>query len=104
MAIKQTQVTGDMVENFTYTDEGIVQVQTIQDPTKYIKAAADARDSESITTPAGDMHRYASIPAGVVVEMINKGLNPYDRDNLELLKREIDLNYPYLKTTNRRGW
>lgn len=48
----------------------------------------------------GDFNHYATIPAHVELELRQKGINIYDKNNTKRLLREINENYPYLKTTN----
>lgn len=48
----------------------------------------------------GEFWHYASIPAHVEVELKNKGINIYDKNNTSRLLKEINQNYPYLKRTN----
>ena len=48
----------------------------------------------------GEFWHYATIPAHVEVELKQKGINIYDKNNLKQLFKEINTNYPYLKRTN----
>lgn len=103
--IRQEHTVGDLKQKFLYTDEGRVEIETVQDVEPYLKAAHEERMSEDIyARKKSEMWKYASIPAVVVVEMMNKGINPYKQEDARLVKREIDLNYPYLKTTNAKGF
>ena len=103
--IKQEYISGDLKQKFFYTEDGRVEIETSQDVEPYLKAAHEARMDEDVHKRAkSEMWKYASIPAVVVVEMINKGINPYKQEDAHLVKREIDLNYSYLKTTNAKGW
>lgn len=42
---------------------------------------------------------YASLPTTVVLELRNKGIDVFDKNCSQRLFREINANYPYLKTT-----
>jgi hypothetical protein len=42
---------------------------------------------------------YASLPMVVVHEMQKKGINIFDQNDMPRVIREINTNYPYLKTT-----
>ena len=44
---------------------------------------------------------YALIPPGVQAEMFKKGINFMDKGSVGRVVKEINTNYPYLKTTHR---
>lgn len=44
--------------------------------------------------------KYAMIPAHVELELRKKGIDIYDKNCTKRLIREINTNYPHLKTTN----
>jgi hypothetical protein len=50
----------------------------------------------------GDLKHYATIPAGIELEMLDKGLDIHDRHNIKRLIHEIERNYPLCKVTNRK--
>lgn len=78
-------------------DKGIVSIK--QDVKPVLDFAKDQRNS-GLNDGAGDFHRYAVIPAHVEVALRKKGINMYDpRQTKELLK-EINQNYPLLRTGN----
>ena len=49
-----------------------------------------------------DLKHYASIPAHVELELRQKGINIYDKNNTKRLIQEIERNYPLCKVTNRK--
>lgn len=48
------------------------------------------------------IRHYASVPATVIMDMLNKGINFYDKNDFPKVIREIETNYPYLKVDNMR--
>lgn len=49
-----------------------------------------------------DLKHYAHIPTHVELELRQKGLNIYDKNNTKRLIHEIETNYPLCKVTNRK--
>ena len=45
---------------------------------------------------------YATIPAIVELELRRKGINLLDRNATKAIAKEIEANYPYLKTTEKK--
>ena len=45
------------------------------------------------------MRHYCSIPTVVEVELRNKGIDIYNKNQTKELLKEINTNYPYLKAT-----
>ena len=55
---------------------------------------------------AGHMKHYCYLPNGVALELLKKGINmqrPQNGDWARFFK-EIETNYPYLKTTEKKAW
>ena len=44
---------------------------------------------------------YAKIPPYVEHELLKKGINIHDQNNTKAILKEINENYPYLKTTTK---
>jgi hypothetical protein len=65
----------------------------------YAKALAN----EGITEGnfRGEGWHYAIIPAVVQMQMLKKGINIVDQNHTARVVREINENYPWLKTTHR---
>ena len=103
--IKETYYDGDLKREFTFTDEGMIETVVTQDVEAILKENQNLRDTEDISKrKKSEFYKYASIPLVVVEELFKKGLNIFDNNDLKLIEREIELNYPYLKTTNAKGW
>lgn len=84
-------------------DGDLVAFHTKQDVQPVIDYAQRQRSSGLNDKKLGDYYfcKYAIIPAHVEVELRQKGINVYNPNQTKELLREINQNYPYLKTTNR---
>lgn len=49
----------------------------------------------------GEAWLYAVLPNGVQMEMLKKGIDIRKKEHSKAMLREINSNYPYLKTTHR---
>jgi hypothetical protein len=49
-----------------------------------------------------DWWHYCSIPPVIEMELLKKGLNLNNKDDHKAIFREINANYPYLKSTDKR--
>jgi hypothetical protein len=49
-----------------------------------------------------DLKHYALIPATTIVELRNKGLDIWNKNQTNEIIREIETNYPLCKVTNRK--
>jgi len=47
---------------------------------------------------------YCTIPQVVEMELKKKGINIYDKGATQLIIKEIEQNYPHLKTTEAKLW
>lgn len=79
--------------------EDMYYVHIKQDVEPVIDFATKLRNSGEYDK-VGDFSRYAIIPAHVEVALRQKGINMYNPGQTKELLREINQNYPYLKTTN----
>jgi len=103
--IKETYWDGDVRRDFTFTDDGQIETNVTQDVSAILKQNKILRDTEDVSVrKKSDFYKYASIPVVVVEELFKKGLSIFDNNDLKLIEREIELNYPFLKTTNAKGW
>ncbi len=75
---------------------GITTKQDVEPVLDYAKALKNSGMHDKV----GDFSRYAIIPAAVELELRQKGINIYDQHQTKDLLREINQNYPHLKTTN----
>ena len=81
-------------------DGNIYQIDNQQDVTSALKASEIVRNSGENDKFASNMRQIAYIPNLVYFELYKK-LGPH-RENWKAWKREIQTNYPYLLTTNRK--
>lgn len=84
------------------TSDGLIHLHTYQDVQPvmdYTKALAN----EGL--PDGNFRKegwlYAVIPAIVQGELYKKGVNIHDPNDIKKVVDEINVNYPYFKTTHR---
>ena len=85
-------------EDYDHTeDKYIVHIKQDVEP---VLEVAKAERNSGINDKVGDFSKYAIIPAHVEVELRQKGINIYNQHQTKELLREINRNYPYLKTTN----
>ena len=96
----------NMQREYTFQDDGMVITKATQDLEGHLKYTKEKRDSESATSKASEWHHTASIPMVIVEELMKKGYDFFggDQDMMKSIQKEIDTNYPYLKTTNKKGW
>ena len=80
---------------------GGLLIHTKQDCQPVLDHAKKLRNS-GINDKASDFAHYAIIPAGVELELREKGLSIYDKNNTKRLLQEIESNYPGLKVSNFR--
>lgn len=81
------------------TDEH--HLTTVQDVGGFLDRLKDRRNAETSTGKVEEFALYASLPHVVVMELMNKGINIYDKNCTKKLIEEINTNYPYLKATNK---
>lgn len=48
-----------------------------------------------------DWWHYCSIPAVIEMALMKKGLNLHDKNDMSAILKEINTNYPYLKSTTK---
>ena len=74
-----------------------------QDVTAVVDYAARLRNEMADGRLEDDyMRLYAIIPPGVEMELAGKGISIYDHNNTRRILEEINVNYPYLKATDRK--
>ena len=94
----------NMQRQYTFQDDGKVIVKKTQDVEKLLDYCENKRNNESQNAKVEDFKHYASIPMIIVEKLIMKGINIFDKNCMKDLQKEIDINYPHLKTTNLKGW
>ena len=104
MTIKTTEYSNGIRRDYKFNDDGIVEIHSSQDVKPLLKINKEKRNSENLTGNIGEFKHYASVPLIVVEYFYKKGLDIFNRDDQKIIQREIETNFPYLKTTNLKGW
>lgn len=81
-------------------------IQTKEDCTEWVERASILRNQgESLIQKRSAFRHFAFIPNGVQYELMQKGIDimriKYDPAMRKRFLREIQYNYPHLKTTNK---
>ena len=63
---------------------------------------AKAQRNSGINDKVGEFALYAHIPVPVQVAMLDKGIKFHKKEHLPRVIKEIENNYPHLKTSNLR--
>lgn len=93
------------IQHETSTEDDMIVVHTMQDVQPLIDRAQKMRthgfNDKGIKN---GMWHVADIPPTVILELKKKGLDIFKGDQQVLAKvhQEIERNYPYLKTTDKR--
>jgi hypothetical protein len=90
-------------EDFDYDEmTGQATIRTTQDVELVLSRAAEMRNTGVADSGIKrGMWHYAYIPATVGMDLYKKGINVYGKHDGRALMREINANYPWLKTTNK---
>ena len=93
----------------TYFDmdesNGNIHITTEQDLTVFLERMKQMRRDSSERWSKGvreDWLHYASIPAVVIMELKNKGIDVFNPEDEKKVLREINVHYPYLKTVDHK--
>ncbi len=89
-------------EYVEWNPDGTFSITTEQDVQPYIdfaKALANERVTDG--NFRGEGWLYAIIPPVVQSQMFQRGINILDKNDAKKVVREINQNYPWLKTTHR---
>lgn len=91
-------------EYFEYDEQtGIATIRTEQEESGLLDYTSYLRNTKA--TDSGIKRgwwKFAIIPPVVVLELKNKGIDVFAKNDWPKLTREIETNYPYLKTTEKR--
>ena len=94
----------------TYFDmdesNGNIHITTEQDLTGFLERMKQMRRDSSDRWNKGVKEswlHYASIPAVVIMELKNKGIDVFNPEDEKKLLREINANYPALKTVDHKN-
>jgi len=88
-------------ETYEETSDGQIQLHTYQDVSRIVessKALAISGEPDEQWRKNG-MTMYAQIPLVIVGQMLKKGINVFDQNHIGAVVREVNTNYPLLKTT-----
>jgi len=94
----------------TYFDmdesNGNIHITTEQDLTAFLERMKTMRRDSSDRWSKGvreDWLHYASIPAVVIMELKNKGIDVFNPEDEKKMLQEINAHYPYLKTVDHKN-
>lgn len=80
------------------------QITSVQDTTALMEQLKQARNNPEIWQKGvkESWAHYASIPPVIEMQLKAKGIDIYNQDQTKELMKEINTNYPWLKTTTKR--
>ncbi len=80
-----------------------VSITTSQDVSHFLDRMDAIRKTPEISQQGmkEDWWLYASIPTVVELELRKKGLKLEDKNDMPAILREINMNYPYIRATNK---
>jgi hypothetical protein len=96
------KITGT-TEYFDFDEQtGIATIRTEQEESGLLDYTAYLRN-EKVRDKGikSGWWQFAIIPPVVVMQLKNKGIDVFDRNDWGRLTQEIETNYPYLKTTEK---
>jgi len=75
-----------------------------QDITGFLDRMNAMRNDESYSAKGikEEWWHYASIPPVVEIALKSKGLDLHNKDHMKAILRELNTNYPYLKSTTKK--
>ena len=78
-------------------------IQSVQDFEPLIEKLKQARNNPDTWTKgvSESWVHYASIPPVIEMKLKQKGIDIYNKDQTKELLKEINTNYPWLKTTTK---
>ena len=95
--------TGVTSINHATDDDDYVTVRREQDVQGILDTTAETRNTGSADIGIKkDLWAYCTIPLVVQYELLNKGINIYNKDHTKKVLDEINANYPHLKYTNKK--
>lgn len=94
----------------TYTDvdelTGEIKIITEQDVSGFLDRMKRLRETSSERWQKGvkeEWMHYASIPTIVIMQLKEKGIDVFCKDDEKRMLSEINRNYPYLKTVDHKN-
>jgi len=78
-------------------------IHSVQDPTALVEQLKQARNNPDAWAKGmkESWVHYASIPPIIEMQLKAKGIDIYNKDQTKELLKEINTNYPWLKTTTK---
>lgn len=90
------------LEEYVEEVDGKIHLTYEQDVSAIIdNCKAQANEGTCEVNFRGEGWKYADIPAIVQMQLLKKGINITDQNHTARLVREINENYPWLRTTHR---
>jgi hypothetical protein len=80
---------------------GELFIHTKADSQAVIDRAKKLRNN-NVNDKVGEFNHYAIISPGLELELKNKGIDIYDKNNTAKIVKEIEQNYPKFKVSNLR--
>jgi hypothetical protein len=90
-------------ERYEETPDGMMHLHTYQDVAPIIdhcKALANDGGPDEAWRKNG-VAVYAKLPMVVAGQMMKKGIRVFDQNHVQAVVREVNQNYPWLKTTTK---
>lgn len=97
----------DMTGVKTYFDYDPIKDQALltyeQDVSGFLDRMNEIRNNPDISAKGikEDWWHYCSIPPVIEMELMKKGLYLHDKNHMKSILKEINSNYPYLKSTTK---
>ena len=93
-------VTG-LTEYYEETSDGKGHIHTYQDVEPHLDAAQRIRNSGSADEvwKRDEVTMYASLPMVIVHDMLKRGINVFDQNDMPKVVREVNTTYANFKTT-----
>lgn len=90
-----------LVEYYEETPDGKGHIHTYQDVEPYLEAATALRNSGSTDEvfKRDGVAMYAQVPLSVVGQMMKKGINIFDQNDMPKVIQELETTYSRFKTT-----
>ena len=78
-------------------------IHSVQDPALLLEQLKQARNNPDVWAKGmkESWVHYASIPPIIEMQLKAKGIDIYNKDQTKELLKEINTNYPWLKTTTK---
>lgn len=93
-------VTG-LTEYYEETNDGKFHIHTVQDVQPHLDAVQRLRNSGEPDSvwQRDEVTMYASLPMSIVMEMLKRGINIFDQNDMPKVLKEVNSTYSSFKTT-----